>query len=425
MVLGNGVFISIMKRGFRRLFGFGMLLLPTTSQILVCNKSSKSDPLLLRLLQEPISRFKIALDLEEDLTLPNDPFFWRPLITALRSSSPQKAQLVLEWRLEKMLEKNDRDHCCYSELISLCEKAQNVPFAMRVFTSMEAHGIRPTSTVLNSLISTCLSSGNVMTALSLFEIMERSEEHKPSCGTYNAFISFYSKLGDAKAMQAWFSARKAAGFCSDIQTYESVIIGLVKSKHFDPADRFYEEMMMSGITPTVAILEAMLDGLCERKKLSNIKVFLKFILDGGWGLNGKMVEKLLALYLEQGKVEEMEELLGVLKMSNPDPGVLPQVHCGIIRMYATADRLDDLEYCVGRMLKLGMSFTCPDDVEKIICSYFRRAAYERLEMFLERIRGSHVLTKSTFDLLVAGYRRAGLSEKLDLVIKDRKLAGFS
>ncbi|XP_043723837.1 pentatricopeptide repeat-containing protein At5g65560-like [Telopea speciosissima] len=421
MVLGNGVLKSVMKRGLRRPFG----ILPTTSQILVCNKSSKSEPLLLRLLQEPISGFKIALDFEEDLKLSNHPFSWGPLVTALRSSSPQKAQLVLEWKLEKMLKKHERDHHCYSELISLCEKAQNVPFAMRVCTSMEAHGIRPTSTVLNSLISTCLSSGNVMTALSLFEIMERSEDYKPNSVTYNAFISFYSKLGDAKAMQAWFSARKAAGFCSDIQVYESVILGLVKSKDFDTADRFYEEMMLSGITPTVAILETMLDGLCERKKLGKIKVFLKFLLDGGWGLNGKMAEKLLALYLEQGKVEEMEELLGVLAMSNPDPRVLPQVHCGIIRMYASADRLDDVEYCVGRMLKVGMSFTCPDDIEKIICSYFRRSAYERLEMFLERIHGSYLITKSTFDLLVAGYRRAGLSEKLDLVVKDMKLAGFS
>ncbi|KAJ4953449.1 hypothetical protein NE237_030281 [Protea cynaroides] len=421
MVLANGVFISVMKRGLRRPFG----KLSAASQILVRKISSKSDPLLLRLLQEPVSRFKVALDFEEDLTLSNEPFSWGSLVTALRSSSPQKAQLVLEWKLEKMLKKNERDHRCYSELISLCEKARNVPLAIRVFNSMEADGIRATSTVLNSLISTCLSSGDVMTALSLFEIMERSEDYKPNSVTYNAFMYFYSKLGNIKAMQAWFSARKAAGFSSDIQTYESVIIGLVKSKDFDTADRFYEEMMLSGITPTVAILQTMLDGLCERKKLGKIKIFLKFILDGGWGLNGQMAEKLLAFYLEQGKVEEMEDLLGVLMMSNPDPRVLAQVHCGIIRMYAIADRLDDVEYCVGRMLKLGMSFTCSDDVEKIICSYFRTAAYERLEMFLERIRGSFLLTKSTFDLLVAGYGRAGLPEKLDLVIKDMKLAGFS
>ncbi|XP_010254117.1 PREDICTED: pentatricopeptide repeat-containing protein At1g62930, chloroplastic-like [Nelumbo nucifera] len=413
--------LSVAKRGLRREFS----IYPAKYQILVCRESSSSIPLAVKLLQETNSGIKSALDLEEDLALGKDTVFWEFLVTTLRSSSPVKAQLVLEWKLEKMLKENEKDHGCYSELIFLCGKTQNVPFALRVFTSMEALGIRPTSAVFNSLIFTCLSSGNLTTALSLFEIMERSEDYKPNSATYNAFIFMYSEAKDGKAMQTWYSARKAAGFPPNVQTYESLIVGSIKSKDFGTADRFYEEMVLSGVTPNVSILENMVEGLCKQKKIDKANEFLKFMLDGGWEISIRMAKNLLELYFELGKVEEMEELLQGLTKANQNSVVLSRVHCGIIRMYALSDRLDDLEYAVGRMLKQGLLFACPDDVEKIICSYFRRAAYERLDLFLERIRGSYLLTKSTYDLLVAGYRRAGLSERLNSVVRDMELAGIS
>jgi pentatricopeptide repeat protein len=332
---------------------------------------------------------------------------------------------VLEWRLEKMLEENVRDHDSFSELMYLCGKVQNLPLAMRVFTSMEAHGVKPTSSLFNSLINACLSSGNVMTAHSLFEIMESSEGYKPNSDTYDAFISGFSKLGNADAMQAWYSAKKAAGFSADLQTYESLISGFVRARKYDSADNLYEVMIVSGVMPNIPILESMLEGLCKRRSFDQVKEFLKFVLDGGWEISGRMAERLVRFYVEVRTVEDMEELLVTLMNANQASKILSWVHCGIIRMYAISDRLDDVEYSVGRMLKQGLSFNCPDDVEKVICSYFRRAAYDRLDLFLEHIKGYYVLTRSTYDLLIAGYRRAGLSENLDLVMKHMQSAGLS
>ncbi|KAG6409613.1 hypothetical protein SASPL_127653 [Salvia splendens] len=96
-----------------------------------------------------------------------------------------------------------------------------------------------------------------------------------------------------------------------------------------------------------------------------------------------------------------------------------------MRMYADRDRLDDVEYCVGRMLKDGVSFSCDEDVEKVICCYFRREAYDRLDMFLECMKQhSCKLTKTAYDLLGAGYRRAGLLEKTNDVVSEMKRTGF-
>ncbi|KAK9273876.1 hypothetical protein L1049_018688 [Liquidambar formosana] len=271
----------------------------------------------------------------------------------------------------------------------------------------------------------CFSSGNVITALSLFEVMENSDSYKPNSDTYNAFILGYSNLGNDKAMQSSYLAKKAAGFSADLQTYEALILGCVKSRNFDTAERFFEEIVLSGVEPNVSILENMIEGLCKWKNFGKIKEFLKFMLDDGWEINGQMAKKLTGLYCELGRVEEMEELLLTLTKSNQVSEVVSQVHWGIIRLYAILDRLDDVEYSVGRMLKQGISFGCPDDVEKVICSYFRQAAYDRLDLFLEHIKGSYKLTRSNYDLLVAGYRRAGLSEKLDLVMNEMKLAEFS
>ena len=141
----------------------------------------------------------------------------------------------------------------------------------------------------------------------------------------------------------------------------------------------------------------------------------------GWKVSEKMAEMVVGLHTELGKVERLEELLESLMESDQSSETLLPVHCGIIRMYAVMDRLDDVEYSVGRMLKQGLSFRHEEDVEKVICSYFRLSKYDRLELFLECIKGSYVLTSSTIDLLVAGYKRAGLSDKLN----DVKLASGS
>ncbi|KAH0989796.1 hypothetical protein GBA52_001279 [Prunus armeniaca] len=299
------------------------LAISSSSQRWLSNQTS----LLQRLVEEPNSRIKSILGSEEFSALQSSDFSWETLLTSLASSSsPDKSRLVLEWKLENLLEENEKDHDRYSELISLCGKIQNLPLAMQVFTSMEANGIKPTSAIFNSLVHACFSSGNVSTAFSLFEIMESSEGFKPNSDTYDAFMSAFSKLGKADSVQAWYSAKKAAGFSSDVQTYQTLISGCIKSNNFKLADWFYEEMVLSGLMPNLPILENMLEGLCKRRSF-----------------------------------------------------------------------------------------------DQVICSYFRCSAHDRLELFLERLKGSYELTKSTYDLLIAGYRRAGLSDRLN----DMKCAGFS
>ncbi|XP_057443171.1 pentatricopeptide repeat-containing protein At2g30780-like [Lotus japonicus] len=383
-----------------------------------------ANPLLLKLVQVSNSRIKTTLD-QEMPSFQSSQLSWDSLVTSLIPCSSDKARLVLEWILEKMLKENVKDHSLFSELILLCGKLKNLPLGMRVFTSMETIGVKPSSLVFNSLISACLSSNDIVTAYSLFEIMESSESYKPDFHTYNIFISFFSKSGNVDDMLAWYSAEKAAGLGSYLQMFESLISGCVNSRNFEIADQIFEEMMVSEIIPSVSILESMLKGHCKQKSLGRAEEFFRFVLDTRWEVSEIMAEMLVALYLEQGRVEKMEELLETMtKPCLVKTGVLSQIHCGIVRMYAMLDRLDDVEFAVGRMLKQGLSFTCADDVEKVICSYFRREAYDRLDMFLECLECCYVLTRSTYDLLISGYKRASLHEKVDSVLEDMKSAGL-
>ncbi|XP_062021396.1 protein Rf1, mitochondrial-like [Rosa rugosa] len=397
-----------------------VLEIPSSSQSQRCWLSNQAC-LLRRLMEEPKSRIKTLLASAAEKDSASD-FSWESLVSSLASSSsPDKTHLVLEWKLEKLLKENERDHDRYCELISLCGKVRNLPLAMQVFSSMEANGVQPTCAVFNSLIHVCFSSGNLFTAISLFEIMESSEGLKPNSDTHDAFMFAFLKSGKIDMMQAWYSAKKSAGFDSDIQTYQSLISGCIKLKNYELGDMFYKEMVFSGIMPNLPILEYMLEGLCKRRSSSQVKEFLEMVCGYGWKMSGKMAEMVVGLHIELGKVERLEELLETLMESDQTSEVLLPVHCGIIRMFAMLDRLDDVEYSVGRMLKQGLSFKHPDDVEKVICSYFRLSEYDRLELFLECIKGSYELTGSTYDLLVAGYRRAGLSDKLS----DMKLDGGS
>ncbi|XP_027332689.1 pentatricopeptide repeat-containing protein At1g62670, mitochondrial-like [Abrus precatorius] len=389
------------------------------------NSNSNADPFLLKLLQVPNSRIKTTLDQEMPSILSSQ-LSWDSLVSSLSRSSSDKAQLVLEWILEKMLKENENDYNLFPKLILLCGKVKNVALGMRVFTSMEANGVQPNSLAFNSLISVCLSSHDVVTALSLFEIMVSSESYKPDFHTYNIFISAFSKSGNVDAMLAWYSAKKAAGLGPDLQMFESLISGCINSRKFDIADRIFEEMMISEIVPNASILACILKGICWQKSLDRAEEFFKFVMDSRWEINENMADKLVALYQEQGQVEKMEKLLETMtKSCAVASGVLSRIHCGIVRMYAILDRLDEVEFAVGRMLKQGFSFTSADDVEKVICSYFRREAYDRLDIFLECLKRCYVLEKSTYDLLISGYRRARLHEKLDSVMEDLKSVGLA
>lgn len=331
---------------------------------------------------------------------------------------------MVEWRLEKLMKENEKNHDSYCELIRLCGELQNVETALHIFSLMEAQGLKPNSSVFNALLSACLSSHNFVTALSLFELMESSKDYKSDSDTYNAFISAHANLGNKKAMQAWYSAKIAAGFSADLQTYESLILGCLNSKDFPNAEIFYEEMTVAGFIPNVSIMQNMLIVYCENRNLSKIKEYMKYAMADSWRINRHTVAKIVNLFDELGSVRDMEELLVTLTNLNQTLENLSLVHSAIIRMYARINRLDDVEYSVGRMLKQGISFRCPEDIEKVISLYFRQAAYDRLDLFLKCIKDSYKFRRSTYDLLVAGYRRAGLQDKLDVLKNDMKLDGF-
>ncbi|KAJ9555692.1 LOW QUALITY PROTEIN: hypothetical protein OSB04_010306 [Centaurea solstitialis] len=380
---------------------------------------SSSNQLAHKLIQQPISGIKKALD-SENFGIQFSS--WDSLLTSVHSSSPQKAQLVLKWRLEHLLKENEKNCDAFSDLIHLCGKIKNTQAAMHVFTSMENHGLKPTPIVLDALISAHLSSGNVITALSIFQTMQNSEHCKPTSRTYNLFISALANLGNSKSMLAWYSAKMASGFSADLDTYEALILGSITLKRFQDADRFYREMLAAGIEPNTLILHGMLAGFCERKDLDKIRVFWKDVLDRRWEINGQMVEKLVGFYCELELVEELEWMLVILTEAKPnqDSDIISRIHNGLIRVYAKLDRLDDMEYAVGRMLKQGVLFSSHKDVEKVLCSYFRK---DRLDVFLEFVKASHKLPRSTYELLVAGYRRAGLYKKVELVIEDLEMVG--
>ncbi|KAL6524108.1 hypothetical protein OROMI_031203 [Orobanche minor] len=386
------------------------------------SSASTDIPLLQKLLKAPLSRIKATLDSE--LGSDSNEFPWAALLSSLNSSTPHKANLVIEWKLENMTKEGRKNLDSYAQLISLCENIRNLPIALFVFSSMEAQGVEPTSSIFNAIISTSLSSGNLLTALSLFEIMKGSEECRPTPDTYDAFISAHANSGNKNAAEAWFSAKKASGFSPDARTYGLLIRCCIRSKSFEDAQSYFDEMILARLMPDESIFQNMLLMYCQQKNSSRVKEILKFLLKGNWRVDLNTAKRLMGFYREAGLVEQLEEVLILLSESNQTSEVLALVYSSVIRLYADTDKLDDVEYSVGRMVKNGVSFSCKEDVEKVICCYFRKEAYDRLDLFLECIKDSCSFTRSIYDMLGAGYRRAGLFEKANMLVNEMKLAGF-
>ncbi|OEL38229.1 hypothetical protein BAE44_0000749 [Dichanthelium oligosanthes] len=397
--------------------------------------------LLARLVSEPESRVKATMEEAASSAQHRDGGFWEPLAAALlRASSPVKAHLVsrfpnprssvpsakivLEWKLDRLLKEEVHDCEPYSMIIRFCAQTRNVALAMRFFECVEAQGIHLNTGIFNALINTFLSVGDLLSATTLYEAMEGIDGCKPDSTTYDAFISAFSLLGSSHAMMSWYVAAKNAGFTPSVQAFESLITGFVRLNMLDDAKTVFEEMISLGIKPNSTILEANLEMLSRKEEANRIKDFLKRVSDGNWELNEATVGMLMRICLDRGEIDEMEQLLAFVQKGTHLSSET-QLHHGIIRFYAKADRLEDMEDAICRMLDNGVIFMCPEDVEVIICSYFRHKEFDRLDLFLNRIRSFFKLNRSTYDILVAGYRKFDLHERLDSTINDMRQAGFA
>ncbi|KAJ3673584.1 hypothetical protein LUZ60_005576 [Juncus effusus] len=384
-----------------------------------------ANPLLARLQSEPESERCVKTALDDAVSAGQlDESFWEPLVVSLRSSSPTKALLVLEWKLEKLLNEYIQNPKPYSKLIYFSGSLHNIPFAIRVFNSMESKGVKPNSAIFNSLINACLSIDDIVTSSSLFEIMDRSENFKPDLVTYESFVSFLSKHGYSNGMINWYLASKKAGFSPSVKLYEYLILGFLRLGKFDQVNHFFEEMKSNWILPNLAILEAKLEALCKFKDLDGIKEFLNFVNDKKLRLNEAMVESLIKFYMDMELVDQLETLLDITK-HDINRNVLAKLLCAIIKLHANCNKLDEMENAIKRLLDGEMIFSCAKDVDAIIGSYFRRKSFERLDLFLDRIRGYYRLEKSTYDILVAGFRRFELHERLGMLKMDMNLVGFA
>ncbi|OQU93192.1 hypothetical protein SORBI_3001G497600 [Sorghum bicolor] len=279
--------------------------------------------LLARLVSEPECRVKATMEEAASSGTHRDGAFWEPLAAALlRASSPTKAHLILEWELEKLLKENIQDCEPYSRIIRFCGQTRNATLAMRVFECVEAKGIQLNTNIFNALINAFLSAGDLLSAMTLYE----------------RFVQL-NMLDDAKTI--------------------------------------FEEMIALEIKPNSTILEASLEILYRKEEASRVRDFLKRVSDGNWELNKAIVVRLTRICLDGGEIDEMEQLLALIQ-KGPHLSSETQLHHGIIRFYAKADQLADMEHAIYRMLDNGVVFMCPEDVEVIICSYFRHREFDRI-----------------------------------------------
>lgn len=387
--------------------------------------SGTDETLIARLVSEPDCRVKATMEEAASSPTHRDGAFWEPLAAALlRASSPTKAHLILEWKLEKLLHEEIHDCEPYSRIIHFCGKTRNAALAMRVFECVEAQGIQLNTSIFNALLNAFLLGGDLLSAMTLYETMEDMDGCKPNSATYDAFICAFSLLGSGHAMMSWYVAAKNAGFTPSIQAFEHLITGFVQLTMLDDAKMVFEEMISFDIKPNSTILEASLETLSIKEEANRISDFLKCASDGNWELNKKIVERLTRICLDGGKIDEMEQLLALIQKGTHLKSET-QLRLGIIRFYAKADRLTDMEHAICQMSDNGIRLMCPEDVEVIICSYFRNKKFNKLDLFLNRIRSLLKLNRSTYDILVAGYRKFDLFESLESIIAEMREAGFA
>jgi len=137
----------------------------------------------------------------------------------------------------------------YMTILRVHSKRQDWTSSISIFRDMQRGGIPIDSLVLNIVLATGVSSGNLNGVISLFEQADRAEKPYTDQVSYNTVMKAYAHRGDYCRAESMFQRMLQHGMKPDSITYNTIMDASLRSEQPLKAWDILEDMRKSGLKP--------------------------------------------------------------------------------------------------------------------------------------------------------------------------------
>ncbi|KAL3651208.1 hypothetical protein CASFOL_004210 [Castilleja foliolosa] len=163
--------------------------------------------------------------------------------------------------------------------------------------------------------------------------------------TYGTVIDGLCKAGNvAMAIEMLRVMEKERSCCKpNTRVYNIVIDGLCKDRMIDSAFKLFDEMSEKGISRNVVTYNALICGLCNLSRWSEVKMLMEEMI-GSYKIYPDVFtyNSLVDALCKEGLVDEAEDVIQIMKQQNVAPDVIS--YSALIDGYCLQGRMDEARY---------------------------------------------------------------------------------
>ncbi|GJN29377.1 hypothetical protein PR202_gb17600 [Eleusine coracana subsp. coracana] len=333
-----------------------------------------------------------------------------------------------------------RESNLYEYLITCLEEAGFCPEACQVFSDMQLIGVKPSRKIYESVISAYCKLGFPETAHML---MDDALAYGVSLNILSSRVIIIEAYGKMKLWQKAESfvkgLRQASGI--DRRIWNALIFAYAESGLYEKARAVFDNMMKTGLLPTVESINGMMRALIVDDRLDELYVVVQQLQDMDFKISKSTVLLMLDAFARAGDVFEVMKIYNGMKAA----GYLPSMHLyrSMISLLCHHNRFRDAELMVAEMKGAGLT---PDLVilNALLMMYTVAGNFDRTEQIYHGIleggnagnhsKAEHLLavmkedgvepTISTMHILMTSYGSAGHPHEAESVLNSLKASNM-